>query len=83
MRLIRGNVEKESSDEEQIAKLKRDGFTEITADATESSADEIAPAQNIADMTMAELRDMAKQKGLSGYSGLNKEELLSVLKDVV
>jgi large subunit ribosomal protein L21 len=83
MRLIRGNVEREVADEAQITKLKRDGYTEITAGTAASSEDKIAPAQNIADMTVSELRDLAKQKGLSGYSSLNKEELLFVLKDVV
>ena len=34
-------------------------------------------------MNIADLKAMAKGKGLEGYSSLNKEELLAVLKDVV
>lgn len=30
-----------------------------------------------------ELKKLAKEKGINGYSSLNKEELLAVLKDVV
>ena len=31
-------------------------------------------------MSLAELRAVAKERGLSGYSSLSKDELLSVLK---
>ena len=31
-------------------------------------------------MSLAELRTVAKEKGLSGYSSLSKDELMSVLK---
>lgn len=35
------------------------------------------------DMTVAELKVLAKEKGLEGVSALNKEDLLAVLKEVV
>lgn len=39
--------------------------------------------ENIDDMKVTELRELAKAKGLEGVSSLNKEELLSILKEVV
>jgi hypothetical protein len=36
----------------------------------------------IEDMTLAELKAEAKELGLSGYSTLSKDELLSLLKDL-
>lgn len=35
------------------------------------------------DMTVPELKELAKEKGLEGYSSLTKAELLKLLKDVV
>ena len=35
------------------------------------------------EMTVSELKVLAKEKGLEGTSGLNKEEILSVLKGVM
>lgn len=40
-------------------------------------------AKNLEDMTVAELKTMAKGKGLEGVSALNKGELLEVLKGAV
>ena len=34
-------------------------------------------------MNVKELREIAKEKGISGYSSLAKEELMELLKDVV
>lgn len=33
------------------------------------------------DMTVAELRELAKDSGIKGYSGLKKEELINLLKE--
>ncbi|MGN1000519.1 MAG: Rho termination factor N-terminal domain-containing protein [Bacilli bacterium] len=36
--------------------------------------------KDIHDMTLVELKEMAKIKGIKGYSKLKKDELLEVLK---
>lgn len=38
--------------------------------------------KNLEDMTVAELKDFAKKKGVEGAASLTKADLLEVLKDV-
>lgn len=83
MQLIRKNVERIAESEAQIAKLKAMGFKEMPNQekiAVPKSADQ----QLLLDkMDLTELKALAKEKGISGYSSLKKEELLLVLKDVI
>lgn len=82
MRLINGNVERVTEDPGQIAKLKADGFKEL--DSFQPAEREGKSVQkNLPEMNLTELKALAKARGLEGYSSLSKEELLSVLKDVV
>lgn len=39
--------------------------------------------KDMEDMTVAELKTLAKEKGIDGVSSLNREDLLAILKDVV
>lgn len=39
--------------------------------------------KNLSDMTVPELKALAKEKKLEGASSLNREELLAVLKEVI
>ena len=80
MRLIKDNVERVALTEAQIAKLKTEGYKEIVAQTKKS---EVTTKKALDDMNVSELKDLAKERGLEGYSSLSKEELLSILKDVV
>lgn len=39
-----------------------------------------AEAINYSDLTVKELKDVAKERNIEGYSTLNKEELIAVLE---
>lgn len=80
MRLKRGNVERIASTEADITRLKKEGFVEVTLVEKKTDAQE---EKNLEEMKVANLRALAKEKGLEGYGSLSREELLEVLKDVV
>lgn len=79
MRLIRKNVERVAVTETQIEKLKAQGFRPIGEGAAEADQADV----DINTKTVAELKAIAKEKEIEGYSSLTKEELLAVLKGVV
>lgn len=80
MRLIKGNVERIAVTEKQVARLKAEGFVSLTA-PTEAEVRAEHQVITLEEMTAAELKALAKERGLNGYSGLSKEDLLAVLKD--
>ena len=80
IRLVRGNVEKIAHSEEQAKKLMSEGFKRIEAieqGAPEREKEE--PKADLNSLTVKELREMAKEKGIDAASSLNKEDLLKVL----
>ena len=83
MRMIKGNVERDV-DDSNYEKFIEDGYkpVNISGDSVKESLEEsIAEAPKKLDsMNLAELRAVAKEQGLSGYSSLSKEELLNILK---
>lgn len=81
MRLIRVNVEREA-DGADVAKLIQDGFNpvETPAQTEETSDSENIPEKAIEDMTVEELKAVAKERGLTGVSSLAKQDLIDILK---
>lgn len=82
MRVIKENVEREV-DASKCEQLLKDGYklVETSGDSKkESSEAAVKVSEDIDNMSLAELRAVAKERGLSGYSSLSKDELLSVLK---
>ena len=81
MRLIRVNVEREA-DGADVAKLIQDGFNpvETPAQTEETSDSENVPEKAIEDMTVEELKAVAKERGLTGVSSLAKQDLIDILK---
>ena len=81
MRLISVNVEREAAGADS-PKLMQDGFNlvETPAQTEETSDSENVPEKAIEDMTVEELKAVAKERGLTGVSSLAKQDLIDILK---
>lgn len=60
--------------------LLADGFEEVIEDGQIS---EILATHSLTEMTLAELKVFAKEKGIEGYSTKSKDDLLEVLNGQV
>lgn len=83
MRYIRGNVERVAATKEQAARLEKSGFKLVKRVEEKTEADAEQKTVSLEEMTVPELKALAKKKGIEGASSLNKAELLDILKDVV
>lgn len=73
-KLERLNVVKIVETEHEKKKLIDKGFKEV--------ADEDKGEKPLEEMTVAELKAMAKEKEIEGYSNMKREELLEVLQEL-
>lgn len=88
MILVKGNVERETESMTTIAILKKEGFKELPGAPVEDKTAEGTPVEDeskpdLESMSLEELKALAKEKGMSGVSSLNKDQLKEVLKDMV
>lgn len=82
MRLIRKNVEREVEGQD-IQKWISKGYSELETKKvfSDTEKDVSESTQNLEELTVQELRELAKTKGLEGTSSLNKQQLIDVLKE--
>lgn len=80
MRLIRKNVEREA-DGVTAQKLMNDGFKPVETTPLKTASESAKEAtKNIEEMTVEELKTLAKKRGLTGVSALVKQDLIDILK---
>lgn len=80
MILIRNNVERITESEHDAEKLIKQGYKPLGGTPKKSTAKK--EAKSIRDMNTAELRSLAKEKGIKTAGSLSKVDLLNALKDV-
>lgn len=79
IKLIKSNVERVAETEEQAEKLKSQGFERVTA-SDEETVQPSNEVKNIHEMTVKELREVAKGKGIELPSSLSKDDIIKILE---
>ena len=79
MRLLRKNVEREA-DGVTAQKLMSDGFKPVETTSPKEESKPSEETKNIEEMTVEELKALAKERGLTGVSALAKRDLIDILK---
>ena len=74
MKIRRGGVTRHVSQRAFDTKFKQQGYEIVEEEVTE---------EELADKTVEELREIAKEEELTGYYKLNKDELIAKIEKVV
>ncbi len=86
MRYIKGNVEREAVSQSQCEQLEAKGFRKIEIPEElklcEASEPPELQEEPLEQMSAAQLKALAKERGIESASSLTKAELLTVLKEV-
>lgn len=75
MRLIRGNVERVTESPQEQQRLIKEGYKLID----EEKEPEASP--QVEELTVKQLRQKAKERGIAGAEALSKAELLEVMEE--
>lgn len=76
MLLRRFNVEREAESQAEIARLIAEGF-----EPAEEADDGEEEVDDLFSMTVKDLRDLAKARGINGAAALKKAELIEILTE--
>lgn len=77
IRLMKDNIERNAHDEVSALKWERKGFQRM---GTNAGNDPPPGRERLGDMTVEELKALAKDRKIAGYSALNKDDLLAILE---
>ncbi len=84
MRLKKGNVERIAESGPLVQRLLSDGYERIDSpEAPGGQETGTGPDRPLTEMTVDQLRALAREKGIGGYSSLAKQDLLELLEEVV
>lgn len=78
MRLIRGNVERVTESPQEQQRLIKDGYEPVDE---EKEPEALPQAEELAELTVKQLRQKAKERGIAGAEALSKAELLEVMEE--
>lgn len=85
MRLIRGNVERVTESPQEQQRLIKDGYEPIDEEKEpideEKEPETLPQAEKLAELTVKQLRQKAKERGIAGAEALSKAELLEVMEE--
>lgn len=76
MRLIRGNVERVTDSPKEQQRLMQDGYKPVDE---KKEPEESSQEEDLTELTVKQLRQKAKERGLEGVEALSKTELLEIM----
>lgn len=78
MRLIRGNVERVTESPQEQQRLIKDGYKPVDEDKKTTT---LQQAEELTELTVKQLRQKAKERGIEGAEALSKAELLEIMEE--
>lgn len=78
MRLIRGNVERVTESPQEQQRLIKEGYKLIDEEKELEASPQV---EELTELTVKQLRQKAKERGIAGAEALSKAELLEVMEE--